>query len=137
MNKSIVVGNIGQTPTLRSMPDGTAVTTVSVCTNETTGSGENRTEVPVWYKADFFGNSAEIITKHFQKGDPIYVEGRLLPELWEGDDGVTRLNLKLNRCEFQFLPKRNRANDQAAAEVNADTNGETPDPDPTKNDIPF
>ena len=135
MNKSIVLGNLGQTPKLRSMPDGTPVTTVSVCTNETTGSGENRTEVPVWYKADFFGNSAEIITKHFQKGDPIYVEGRLLPELWEGDDGVTRLNLKLNRCEFQFPPKRNRTNDQAEAGVNTESNSETPASDDS--DIPF
>jgi single-strand DNA-binding protein len=136
MNKSIVIGNIGQTPKLRSMPDGTPVTTVSVCTNETIGSGENRTEVPVWYKADFFGNSAELITEHFQKGDPIYVEGRLLPELWDGDDGVTRLNLKLNRCEFRFLPTRNRANDQASAEVN--TNSETPaSGDSDDSDIPF
>ena len=135
MNKSIVIGNIGQTPKLRSMPDGSPVTTVSVCTNEIIGSGEERTEVPVWYKADFFGNSAELITKHFQKGDPIYVEGRLLPELWEGDDGVTRLNLKLNRCEFQFPPKRNRTNDQADAGVNTETNSETPASDDS--DIPF
>ena len=136
MNKSIVVGNIGQTPKLRFLPgDGTPVTTVSVCTNETIGSGEDRTEVPVWYKADFFGNSAELITEHFQKGDPIYVEGRLLPELWDGDDGVTRLNLKLNRCEFRFLPTRNRANGQAPAETTAETNDEPADP--SKDDIPF
>ena len=136
MNKSIVVGNIGQTPTLRSMPDGTAVTTVSVCTNETTGSGENRTEVPVWYKADFFGNSAEIITKHFQKGDPIYVEGRLRPELWEGEDGKTRLNLNLNKCEFQFLPKR-RANDSNAAETNTEASNAEAPPAAELEDIPF
>jgi single-strand DNA-binding protein len=134
MNKSIVVGNIGQTPTLRSMPDGTPVTSVSVCANEVTGSGENRTETPVWYKAHFFGNPAETITKYFEKGDPIYIEGRLKPELWEGDDGKVRLTLNLNKCEFQFLPKR-RANDSAEAETNAQTDGETPDP--SKEDIPF
>lgn len=137
MNKSIVVGNLGQTPTLRYMPDGTTpVTSVSVCANEVTGSGENRTEIPIWYKAHFFGNQAETITKYFEKGDPIYIEGRLKPELWEGDDGKVRLTLNLNKCEFQFLPKR-RANDSAETETNAATNGETPDPDPTKNDIPF
>ena len=134
MNKSIVVGNIGQTPTLRSMPDGTPVTSVSVCANEVTGSGENRTEIPIWYKAHFFGNQAETITKYFEKGDPIYIEGRLKPELWEGDDGKVLLTLNLNKCEFQFLPKR-RANDSAEAETNAQTDGETPDP--SKEDIPF
>ena len=135
MNKSIVVGNIGQTPTLRSMPDGTAVTSVSVCANEVTGSGENRTETPVWYKAHFFGSPAETITEYFQKGDPIYVEGRLRPELWQGDDGKTRLNLNLNKCEFQFLPKR-RANDSAAAQTNTEApNAEAPAAD--LEDIPF
>ena len=133
MNKSIVLGNLGQTPKLRSMPDGTPVTTVSVCANEITGSGENRVEIPVWYKAHFFGNQAETITKYFEKGDPIYIEGRLKPELWEGDDGKVRLTLNLNKCEFQFLPKR-RGNDSAEAETNAQTD-ETPDP--SKGDIPF
>ena len=63
MNKSIVVGNVGQDPTLRYLDDGTPVTTLSVCANDRIGSGENRTDNAVWYRAEFFGNSAEIITK--------------------------------------------------------------------------
>lgn len=136
MNKSIVVGNIGKTPTLRFTPDGTPVTTVSVCANEITGSGENRVEIPVWYKAHFFGGPAETITEYFQKGDPIYVEGRLRPELWEGEDGKTRLNLNLNKCEFQFLPKR-RANDSNAAETNTEASDAEAPPAAELEDIPF
>lgn len=137
MNKSIVVGNIGQTPKLRFLPgDGTPVTTVSVCTNEITGSGDNRVETPVWYKAEFFGGPAETITQYFQQGDPIYVEGRLIPELWVGDDGNTRLNLNLKKCEFHFVPKQ-RAKDSAAVQNNTETpNAETP-ADLTDKDIPF
>lgn len=138
MNKSIIVGNIGQKPTLRYLEDNTPVTSVSVCANDRTGSGENRTETAVWYKAHFFGNSAEMVTKHFEKGDPIYIEGRLRPELWTGDDGNTRLTLNLNKCEFQFLPKRNRANESAAVPTNSETtNTEIPDSELSDNDIPF
>ena len=136
MNKSIVVGNVGQNPTLRYLNDGTPVTTLSVCANDRSGSGENRTDTPVWYKAHFFGNSAEIITKHVKQGDPIYVEGRLKPEPWVGDDGKARVNLNLNRCDFQFLPKRNRANDDAdqPAAVQTDTEASS---DLSDTDIPF
>ena len=134
MNKSIVVGNVGKTPELRYLGDGTPVTTVSVCANDRSGSGDNRTDTAVWYKAHFFGNSAEIITKHFQKGDPIYVEGRLKPELWDGNDGEKKLTLNLNRCEFQFLPKRNRANE--TTNQAADTGAET-SPDLSDEDIGF
>lgn len=139
VSKAIVVGNLGQDPILRYMDDGTPVTSFSVCANYSSGSGENRTDTPIWYKANFFGNSAEAITKHFQKGDPIYVEGRLKPELWTGDDGKTRLTLNLNRCEFQFVPKRNRANESAAVQTTAETpaTAETPGPELEDSDIPF
>ncbi len=137
MNKSIVVGNVGQDPTLRYLDDGTPVTTLSVCANDRIGSGENRTDNAVWYRAEFFGNSAEIITKHVKQGDPIYVEGRLKePKPWIGDDGKARVNLVLHRCDFQFLPKRNRPNDQAEAGVNTETNPETSASD-DDSDIPF
>ena len=136
MNKSIVVGNVGQTPTLRYLDDGTPVTTLSVGENDRSGSRENRSENTVWYKADFFGNSAEIITKHVNKGDLIYVEGRLKkPEPWIGDDGKARVNLVLHRCDFQFLPRRNRTNDDAGQAAGVQTDTDVPS-DPKK-DIPF
>lgn len=137
MNKSIVVGNVGQDPVLRYLNDGkeTPVTTLSVCANDKSGSGENQKDTPVWYKAHFFGNSAEIITKHVKQGDPIYVEGRLKPEIWVGDDGKARLNLNLNRCEFQFLPKRNRANNDAEQVVPVQTSAEPSEL--SDSDIPF
>ena len=137
MNKSIVVGNVGQDPTLRYLDDGTPVTTLSVCANDRIGSGENRTDNAVWYRAEFFGNSAEIITKHVKQGDPIYVEGRLKePKPWIGDDGKARVNLVLHRCDFQFLPRRNRTNDDAgqAAAVKTDTEASS---DLSDTDIPF
>lgn len=136
MNKSIVVGNVGQTPTLRYLDDGTPVTTLSVGENDRSGSRENRSENTVWYKADFFGNSAEIITKHVNKGDLIYVEGRLKkPEPWIGDDGKARVNLVLKRCDFQFLPRGKRTNEDAGEAVGAQTTTEPSDL--SDDDIPY
>ena len=137
MNKSIVVGNVGQTPTLRYLDDGTPVTTLSVGENDRSGSRENRTDNTVWYRAEFFGNSAEIITKHVKKGDPIYVEGRLKkPEPWIGDDGKARVNLTLKRCDFQFLPRGKRTNEDEGQAVGVQTTTSEPS-DLSDDDIPF
>ena len=115
--KTIVVGNLGQDPELRYMPDGKPVASFSICANERRGSGENRTESQIWFKANVFGNSAEAVAKHLQKGDQVYVEGRLKPELWDGRDGEKRLTLNLNTSDVQFLGKRNRTSQTGEAET--------------------
>ncbi len=117
--KTIVVGNLGQDPELRYMPDGRPVASFSVCANERRGSGENRTESQIWFKANVFGNSAEAVAKHLQKGDQVYVEGRLKPELWDGRDGEKHLTLNLNTSDVQFLGKRSRASQTNEPETTA------------------
>ncbi len=117
--KTIVVGNLGQDPELRYMPDGRPVASFSVCANGRRGSGENRIESQIWFKANVFGNSAEAVAKHLQKGDQVYVEGRLKPELWNGRDGEKRLTLNLNTSDVQFLGKRSRASQTGEAETTA------------------
>ena len=115
--KTIVVGNLGGDPELRYMPDGRPVASFSICANERRGSGENRTESQIWFKANVFGNSAEAVAKHLQKGDQVYVEGRLKPEFWDGRDGQKRLTLNLNTSDVQFLGKRSRTSQTGEAET--------------------
>ena len=128
--KTIVVGNLGQDPELRYLPDGKPVASFSVCANERRGSGENRTESQIWFKANVFGNSAEAVAQHLQKGDQVYVEGRLKPELWNGRDGEKRLTLNLNTSDVQFLGKRSRASQTGEAETSAPA-------DQSDDNIPF
>ena len=115
--KTIVVGNLGRDPELRYMPDGRPVASFSICANERRGSADNRTETQIWFKANVFGNSAEAVAKHLQKGDQVYVEGRLKPELWNGRDGEKRLTLNLNTSDVQFLGKRSRTSQTGEAET--------------------
>jgi single-strand DNA-binding protein len=101
--KVTVVGNLGADPELRYMPNGNPVTSFSICANERRGSGEDRTEKQLWFKANVFGNSAEAVATHLKKGDPVYLEGRINPELWKGRDGETRLTMNINTSDVQFL----------------------------------
>ena len=117
-SKTIVVGNLGGDPELRYLPDGRPVASFSVCANERrrNGAGEP-VETQTWFKANVYGNSAEAVSQHLQKGDQVYVEGRLKAEMWDGRDGEKHLTLNINTSDVQFLGKRRRNGDGTAAEA--------------------
>ena len=57
VNKVIIVGNVGNDPETKYMPSGSAVTNLSVATNESwkdkqTGEQKDRTE---WHRVAMFG----------------------------------------------------------------------------------
>ncbi|SVE63350.1 uncharacterized protein METZ01_LOCUS516204, partial [marine metagenome] len=75
INKVIVLGNLGADPDARYMPNGNAVTNISVATSESwkdkeTGDRQERTE---WHRVVFFGRLAEIASEYLKKGSQVYV----------------------------------------------------------------
>jgi len=107
VNKVILVGNLGRDPETRYMPDGGAVTNVSIATTETwkdKGSGEKQ-EKTEWHRVAFFGKLAEIAGEYLKKGSQIYVEGRLQTREWE-KDGVKRYTTEIIANSMQMLGSR-------------------------------
>ncbi|MBG4448684.1 single-stranded DNA-binding protein [Pseudomonas aeruginosa] len=91
VNKVILVGNAGGDPEVRYLPNGNAVTSISLATSETwkdkqTGQQQERTE---WHRVVFFGRIAEIAGEYLCKGSQVYVEGSLRTREWE-KDGIKR-----------------------------------------------
>lgn len=102
VNKVILIGNLGQDPEVRHMPNGNAVANVSLATSEswkdkTTGEAKERTE---WHRVVFFGKLAEIVAQYLKKGAKIYVEGKLQTRKWE-KDGVDRYSTEVVVDGFQ------------------------------------
>ncbi len=84
INKVIIVGNLGNDPDTRYMPSGSAVTNLSIATNESwkdkqTGEQKDRTE---WHKVAMFGRLAEIAAEYLRKGSQVYIEGKLRTRKW-------------------------------------------------------
>lgn len=89
VNKVILVGHLGGDPETRYMPNGNAVTNVTVATSESwkdkqTGQQQERTE---WHRVVFFGRLAEIAAEYLRKGSQAYIEGTLRTRKWQGQDG--------------------------------------------------
>ncbi|MBC9130677.1 single-stranded DNA-binding protein [Frischella sp. Ac13] len=92
INKVILVGNLGQDPEVRYMPNGSAVANFSVATSESwkdkqTGETRDRTE---WHRVVVFGKLAEIAGEYVKKGTQVYLEGQLQTRKWQDQAGIDR-----------------------------------------------
>ncbi|EIK2760663.1 single-stranded DNA-binding protein [Salmonella enterica] len=92
INKVILIGNLGQDPELRYMPNGGAVANLTLATSETwrdkqTGEMRENTE---WHRVVVFGKLAEIAGEYLRKGSQVYIEGQLRTRSWDDNNGVTR-----------------------------------------------
>lgn len=103
-NKIIIVGNLGKDPELRYTPQGTAVCSFSVATNEKKKdkSGELQ-DVTTWFRVTLWNRQAENASKYLTKGSPVYIEGRLRVEEWTDRDGNNRYTLEVQGSDMQFI----------------------------------
>jgi len=87
----MVIGNATRDPELRTTPNGRSVASFAVATNRryTDASGEQREEVQ-FHEIVSWGKLAEIVNQVIQKGNKVYVDGRIQTRHWEGQDGNRR-----------------------------------------------
>lgn len=103
-NKIIVVGNLGRDPELRYTPQGTAVCSFTMASNERRrDKGGEQQDVTTWFRVTVWGKQAETVSKYLTKGRSVYVEGRLHVEEWTDRDGKSRHTLEVNASDVQFL----------------------------------
>jgi single-strand DNA-binding protein len=108
INKVIIVGNVGGDPETRYMPSGSAVTNLTVATNESwkdkqTGEQKERTE---WHRVAMFNRLAEIAAEYLRKGSQVYIEGKLRTRKWQDKGGQDRYTTEIIADEMQMLGGR-------------------------------
>ena len=104
LNKVILIGRLGQEPTIRYMPNGEAVCNFSVATSETwndrNGQRVERTE---WHNITMYRRLAEIAGQYLKKGSQVYLEGRIQSRKYEGKDGIERTAYDIIVNEMKML----------------------------------
>ncbi|WP_432780597.1 single-stranded DNA-binding protein (plasmid) [Pseudomonas corrugata] len=155
VNKVILVGTCGQDPETRFLPNGNAVTNLSLATSEQwtdkqTGQKVERTE---WHRVSMFGKVAEIAGEYLRKGSQVYIEGKLQTREWE-KDGIKRytteivvdmqgtmqlLGGKPDRNDTQGQPREQRPQQQSRSNQSNRQSAPQPQPnyDSFDDDIPF
>jgi len=107
VNKVILIGNLGQDPEVRYMPNGGAVCNITVATSETwkdknTGENQEKTE---WHRVVMFRRLAEIAGEYLKKGSKVYLEGRLQTRKWE-KNGQDHYTTEIVADQMQMLDSR-------------------------------
>lgn len=101
MGKSIVIiwGNIKDQPELKYTTGGTAVMNITIPTDS--GWGENKSTA--WNEVVLWGKTAEFVSKHFNKGSFIIVNGEIEQQSWnDRETGKKRhkMLIKANSVDF-------------------------------------
>ena len=107
VNKVILVGNLGNDPEVRYMPNGNAVANLSLATSESwkdqQGQMQERTE---WHRLTMYRRLAESAGEYLKKGSQSYVEGKLQTRKWQDQQGQDRYTTEIIVDQMQMLGGR-------------------------------
>lgn len=108
INKVILVGNVGVDPDVRYLPNGNAVTTLSLATSEAwkdkvSGEKQERTE---WHRVVCFNRLGEIAGQYVRKGSKLYIEGSLRTRKWQDQQGQDKYTTEIVANELQMLDSK-------------------------------
>ena len=106
-NKVILIGNLTADPELKQTQNGISVTSFSIAVSRRFSSKNTENA----QQADFINvvawrNTAEFITKYFQKGKSILIVGSLQTRNWTDQNGQKRYITEVVAEEAQFVEKK-------------------------------
>ena len=89
VNKVILVGHIGNKPEGRYTPSGTSTATFSLATNESwIDNDKEKKERTEWHNIVAWNKLADFATEYLQKGQLIYIEGKLQTRKYKDKDDI-------------------------------------------------
>ncbi len=106
-NKVIMIGNLTRDIELKYLPSGSAVANGSIATSHKykMQSGEQKEEV-CFMEFSVFGKQGEVLNQYVRKGSKVMLEGRLVLEQWQAQDGSKRSRHTLRVENFKFLDSK-------------------------------
>ncbi len=108
LNKVLLIGRLTRDPEILWTTKGTAVCKAGLAVNRTWRSQDGtKQEETCFVDITLFGKRGETFHQYMRKGRPVFVEGRLNFDSWEGKDGQRRSKLNVVVDNFQFLGGRN------------------------------
>jgi single-strand DNA-binding protein len=107
-NKVIMIGNLTRDIELKYLPSGSAIAKGALATSHKykMQNGEQKEEV-CFLDFTVFGKGGEVLNQYVRKGSKVMLEGRLVFEQWQAQDGTNRNRHTLRVEEFKFLDSKN------------------------------
>ena len=140
INKVILIGNLGDDVKMHYFDDQNCIGRFSIATSESYTSkqtGEKVTNTD-WHNLVVRNGLAKVCEKYLNKGDKVYVEGKLKNRQWE-QDGVKRYATEIHVNEMTMLSTKKDAANSNVPKGNEPNNAtKTSATAPKENDdLPF
>jgi single-strand DNA-binding protein len=107
-NKVLLMGNLTRDPEMRYTQSGMAVVKFGLAVNRRyrNRNTNEQVEETTFVDLEGWGSQAETFNQYMRKGRPVFIEGRLRLDSWEGKDGQKRNKLLVVMENFRFLGSR-------------------------------
>ena len=133
LNKTFLFGNLTRDPEMRSLPNGTAVTSFSLATNRVYKDAQGQKQEQVEYhNIVVFGRQAETSAQYLKKGQGVMIEGRIQTRSWDDKTtGEKKYRTEIVADAVQFGPKSAQSGggtvggDMPATSAGTSSKGET------------
>ena len=136
LNKVMLIGHLGDDVKMHYFDGGGCIgrfplATNEVYTNKTSGEKVTNTD---WHNIVVRNKAAEICEKYLNKGDKIYIEGRIKTRKWQDTDQKDRYTTEINVDEFTFLTTKK--SEESASDARTPLPPAMED-NPPESDLPF
>lgn len=108
LNKVLLIGNLTRDVELKYTQGGLAVGKIGLATNrkwKDKSTGEDKEEV-MFVDVNLFGRTAEIANQYLSKGRRVFIEGRLVLERWNDQNGNPRSKHTVTADNLQFVDSK-------------------------------
>ncbi len=93
LNRATLLGNVGKTPDVRTLPSGTKVAQFSLATTEPAYTASNGKQVEArteWHNVVAWAGLATIVERYLQQGSQVYIEGKIRYSTYDNQQGQKR-----------------------------------------------
>ncbi len=138
VNKVILIGNLGKDPEVRHLDNGRAVANFSLATSENYKNREGeKVTTTEWHNIVLWTPLAEIAEKYLNKGNQIYLEGKLTNRSYEDKDGNRKYISEVVGQNLTMLGVRASASESSTLEENKIVSESTVTEEDQTDDLPF
>jgi len=103
INKVVLVGHLGESPFFRKLNNDIAVLSFPLATSEIVIKDGIKQELTEWHTITMWRGLAEAASKSLEKGQLIYIEGKLRTRKFDSKDGVKKTTTEILADSFTLL----------------------------------
>lgn len=136
LNEVKLIGHVGQTPEIKVFESGNSLSVFSIATNQSYVKDGQKIDNTTWHRIVAWRKLAEIIEKYVNKGDKVYISGRLNNRQYEDDSGVKRHITEIVAKDLIMLGSP-RKKDESTSHAGDDFRSLTEPEHQQEDDLPF